>query len=69
MHFGTMITRNTGKHTGGIGMTKHTGVLRVLLTALVVLLLGIGAQGAWADDDGDSLRRSAHFLRAQQHGW
>lgn len=53
MHFGTMITRNTGKRTGVCGMTKHTGVWRVLLIALVALILGAGAPGAWAEDDDD----------------
>ena len=34
-----------------IGMTRHRGLLRVLLAAVVTLILVAGAPGGWADED------------------
>ena len=45
------VSLNSDKRIGGIDMTRHGSVLRLLLAAVVALILMAGAPVGWADDD------------------
>ncbi len=45
------VSLNPDQRIGAIDMTRHRGLLRVLLAAVVALILVAGAPVGWADDD------------------